>query len=52
MYIWKKRKITMKLFTQLYSIANNNKLYIWFKYFGTSLWNRTWPQIEIYFSEF
>ncbi len=30
MYIWKKRKISKKLFTRLYSITNNNKLYIWF----------------------
>ncbi len=52
MYIWKKRKNSKKLFTGLYSITNNNKLYIWFKYFGTSLWNRTWPQMKIYFSEF
>ncbi len=51
-YIWKKNKISKKLFTQLYSITNNNKIYIWFKYFGTSLWNRTWPQMKINFSEF
>ncbi len=49
MYIWKKRKISKTLFTRLYSITNNNKLYIGFKYFGTSLWNRTWPQMKIYF---
>ncbi len=52
MYIWKKRKISKKLFTQLYSVTNSNKLYIWFKYVGTSLWNRTWPQMKIYVSEF
>ncbi len=48
----KEMKISKKLFTQLYSITNNNKLYIWLKYFGTSLWNRTWPQMKINFSEF
>ncbi len=47
----KENKISKKLFTWLYSITNNNKLYIWFKYFGTSLWNRTWPLMKIYFSE-
>ncbi len=39
MYIWKKTKISKKLFTRLYSITNNKKLYIWLKYFGTSLWH-------------
>ncbi len=42
----KEKKISKKLFTWLYSIPNNNKLYIWFKYFGTLLWNRTWPSNE------
>ncbi len=49
MYIWKKRKISRKLFTRLYSITNNNKLYFLFKYFGTSLWNRTWKYILVSF---
>ncbi len=31
MYIWKKRKISKRLFIWLYSITNSNKLYIWFK---------------------
>ncbi len=48
----KEKKISRKLFTRLYSIANNNKLYIRFKYFGTSLWNRTWPSNGNIFSEF
>ncbi len=48
----KEKKISKKLFTRLYSITNNNKLYIWFKYVGTSLWNRTSPQMKIYFNEF
>ncbi len=48
----KEKKISKKLFTRLYSISNSNKLYIWFKYFGSSFWNRTWPQMKIYFSEF
>ncbi len=48
----KEKKISKKLYTPLYSITNNNKLYIWFKYFGTSLWKRTWAQMKIYFSEF
>ncbi len=42
----KDKTINKKLFTWLYTITNNNKLYIWFKYFGTSLWNRTWPSNE------
>ncbi len=33
----KEYKISKKLFSRLYSITNNNKLYICFKYFGTSL---------------
>ncbi len=36
MYILKEKKISKKLFTRLYSITNNNKLYIWFKCIGTS----------------
>ncbi len=51
-HLKEKRKISKKVFTRLYSITNNNELYIWFKYFGTSLWNRTWSQMKIYFSEF
>ncbi len=45
----KEKKISKKLFTRLYSITNNNKIYIWFKYFGTSLWNRTWKYILVSF---
>ncbi len=41
----KEKKISKKLFTWLYSITNNNKLYIWFKYVDTSLWNTAWPQM-------
>ncbi len=48
----KEKKISKKLFTRRYSITVNNKLHISFKYCGTSLWNRTWPQMKIYFSEF
>ncbi len=33
----KEKKISKKLFTRLYSITNNYKLYISFKYFGTSM---------------
>ncbi len=33
----KEKKISKKIFTELYSITFNNKLYILFKYFGTSL---------------
>ncbi len=47
----KEKKISKKLFTQLYSITNNNKLYIWFKYFDTSLWKYTiqWKYVLVSF---